>query len=122
MLDALLQDIKYAARSLRRTPGFTAAAILTLALGMGANATIFTLLDAVLFKPLPVPRPDELLTVYENSPDAAPNALPDAAGGTGRYLRFSFPRFQLLQQALGANGSLAASTLSDDEPVSSMIL
>jgi predicted permease len=112
MLDALLQDIKYAARSLRRTPGFTAAAILTLALGMGANATIFTLLDAVLFKPLPVSRPDELLTVYEHSPDAAPNAQADTAGGTGRYLRFSYPRFQLLQQALGTNGTLAASTLS----------
>jgi predicted permease len=112
MLDALLQDIKYAARSLRRTPGFTAAAILTLALGMGANATIFTLLDAVLFKPLPVPRPGELLTIYEHSPDAAPDALPDTTGGTGRYLRFSYPRFELLRQALGENGSLAASTLS----------
>jgi predicted permease len=112
MLDTLFQDVKYAARSLRHSPGFTAAAIATLGLGMGANATIFTLLDAVLFKPLPVSRPDELLTVYENSPDAAPNALPDTAGGTGRYLRFSYPRFQLLQQALGANGSLAASTLS----------
>src|SRR5262245_57507334 len=110
MLDTLLQDVKYAARSLRRTPGFTAAAIATLALGIGANATIFTLLDAVLFKPLPVSRPNELLTVYEHSPE--PNALPDATGGTGRYLRFSYPRFQLLQAALGANGSLAASTLS----------
>ena len=112
MLDALIQDVKYAARSLRHTPGFTAAAIVTLALGMGANATIFTLLDAVLFKPLPVSRPDELLTVHENAPDAAPNALPDTAGGTGRYLRFSYPRFQLLQDALGNKGTLAASTLS----------
>ena len=112
MLDTLIQDVKYAARSLRHTPGFTAAAIVTLALGMGANATIFTLLDAVLFKPLPVSRPDELLTVHENSPDAAPNALPDTAGGTGRYLRFSYPRFQLLQRALGNKGTLAASTLS----------
>jgi predicted permease len=112
MLDTLLQDVKYAARSLRRTPGFTTAAVITLALGMGANATIFTLLDAVLFKPLPVSRPDELLTVYENSPDAAPDALPDTAGGTGRYLRFSYPRFRRLQEALGENGSIAASTLS----------
>jgi predicted permease len=112
MIDTLWQDIKYATRSLRHTPGFTAAAIVTLALGMGANATIFTLLDAVLFKPLPVSRPDELLTVYENAPDAAPNALPDTAGGTGRYLRFSYRRFQLLQDALGNNGTLAASTLS----------
>jgi predicted permease len=112
MLDAFFQDVRYAARSLRRTPGFTAAAIVTLGLGMGANATIFTLLDAVLFKPLPVSRPDELSTLYEHSPDAAPDALPDITGGTGRYLRFSYPRFQLLQQALGTEGLLAATTLS----------
>jgi predicted permease len=111
-MDALWQDLRYAGRSLRRTPGFTTAAIITLALGIGANTTIFTLLDAVLFKPLPVSRPAELLTLHENAPDAAPNALPDTAGGTGRYLRFSHPRFQLLQQALGENGSLAATTLS----------
>lgn len=112
MIDTLWQDVKYAARSLRHTPGFTVAAIATLALGMGANATIFTLLDAVLFKTLPVSRPDQLLTVYEHAPDAPPNAPPDTAGGTGRYLRFSYPRFLLLQDALGDKGALAASTLS----------
>ena len=112
MMDTLWQDVKYAARSLRRTPGFTIAAIVTLALGMGANSTIFTLLDAVLFKPLPVSRPGELVTLHEDAPDAAPNALPDTAGGTGRYLRFSHPRFTRLQQALGQDGSLAATTQS----------
>ncbi len=112
MIDTLWQDVKYAARSLRHTPGFTAAAIVTLALGMGANATIFTLLDAVLFKPLPVSRPDELFALYENAPDAAPDALPDSNGGTGRYLRFSYPRFLRLQGALGNDGHLAGTTLS----------
>jgi len=112
MIDTLWQDVKYAVRSLRHTPGFTAAAIVTLALGMGANATIFTLLDAVLFKPLPVSRPDELFALYENAPDAAPDALPDSNGGTGRYLRFSYPRFLRLQGALGNNGQLAGTTLS----------
>ena len=56
MIDTLWQDLKYAARSLRRTPGFAIAAIVTLALGIGANTAIFTLLDAVMFKPLNVPR------------------------------------------------------------------
>jgi hypothetical protein len=107
-MDRLWQDVKYAARSLRRTPGFTTAAIATLALGIGANATIFTLLDAVLFKPLPVSRPSELFTLYENTPDAAPDAVPDTAGGTGQYLKFSHPRFRRLQQTLGEDGSLAA--------------
>jgi predicted permease len=108
----VLQDLRYAFRSLRRTPGFTAAAIVTLALGIGATATIFTLLDAVLFKPLPVARPHELLAVYESSPHAAPDNLPDSSGGTGRYLRFSYPRFLRLREALGNDGSMIATTLS----------
>ena len=112
MIDTLSQELKYAARSLRRTPGFTVAAIVTLALGIGANTPIFTLLDAVLFKPLPVSRPSELFALYENAPDAAPDALPDSAGGTGRYLRFSYPRFLRLQEALGDDGQLAGTTLS----------
>jgi predicted permease len=107
-IDVLLQDVRYAARSLRRTPGFTVAAVATLALGIGANTTIFTLLDAVIFKPLPVPAARELVALYEN----APEGVPDAAGGTGRYFRFSFPRFERLQQALGSRGSLAAVTRS----------
>ena len=61
MIDTHLAGPAYAARSLRRTPGFAAAAIVTLALGIGANTAIFTLLDAVMFKPLNVPAPDDLV-------------------------------------------------------------
>jgi predicted permease len=107
-LDVLLKDVRYGARSLRRTPGFTIAAIVTLALGIGANSTIFTLLDAVILKALPVPAPHELVTLYENGPEGAP----DPTGGTGRYLRFSYPRFVRFQQAVGAQASLAAATRS----------
>lgn len=62
--EQLRQDLRYATRSLARRPGFTAAAILTLALGIGATATVFSLLDEVLLRPLPVQAPDELVHVY----------------------------------------------------------
>ena len=106
MIDTLVQDLRYAARSLRRTPGFTIAAVVTLGLGIGANTAIFTLLDAVMFKPLNVPAPQDLVALYEQPRDGAP----DATGGTGRYMRFSYPRFERLQAALGDGGSLAAMT------------
>jgi predicted permease len=63
MLDSSMQDVKYAARSLRRTPGFVAAAIATLALGIGANTAIFSLINAVMFRTLPLWAPEELYFV-----------------------------------------------------------
>ena len=56
----LLEQVRYALRQFRNTPGFTATAILTLALGIGATTAIFTLVHAVLIKSLPVARPEEL--------------------------------------------------------------
>jgi putative ABC transport system permease protein len=68
-LESLWQDARYGARTLRKSPGFTAAAILTLALGIGANTAIFTLVNALLLKSLPVRNPTQLVELLHKFPD-----------------------------------------------------
>jgi hypothetical protein len=63
LLGTLWQDLRYAVRMLRRSPGFTAVVVLTLALGIGANTAIFTLINVVMLKSLPVNHPEELAFV-----------------------------------------------------------
>jgi putative ABC transport system permease protein len=70
-LDELWHDVTFAIRQLRRSPGFTAVAAITLALGIGANSAIFALVDAALLRPLPFPEPERLVMVWERHATSA---------------------------------------------------
>src|SRR5437016_5595201 len=66
----LWHDIRYAERMLRKSPGFTATAVLTLALGIGATTAVFSVCDSLLWKPVPLPRLASLVTVLQRNPDS----------------------------------------------------
>jgi predicted permease len=94
-MSSLRQDLSYTLRVLRKNPGFTAVAVLCMALGIGANSTIFSLADALLLRPLPVPDPSGLLTVRGTSPGDA-------------YQEVSYPDYADLRSQCGSFESLAA--------------
>src|SRR3974390_997809 len=104
-LDQFMQDLRFAFRQLAKTPGFTATAILTLALGIGANAAIFTLVHAVLLKDLPVADPRTLIRLG-NSNDCCVNS--GTGGDSGNYSLFSTETYLHLKRNLPEFDDLAA--------------
>src|SRR5262249_48848467 len=89
-LERIGQDLQYALRQLRRSPGFAAVSIVSLALGIGANTAIFSILNALLIRPLPVAAPGELFALRQQSPARVPQ-------------RFSYPMFRRLRDASNAS-------------------
>lgn len=99
-----MQDVRYAIRQLRKVPGFTATAMLTLALGIGANASIFTLINAMLLKNLPVADPKTLVRIGDNT-DCCVNS---GAKGDGDYGLFATETWRLLRKSTPEFEDLAA--------------
>jgi predicted permease len=95
MLDTLWQDLRYAVRALRTAPGFTLAAVSTLALGVGANVAIFSIFNQALLRELPLPAPEELVNL--SSPGPKPGRT-SYSGTFGRDAVFSYPLFRDLER------------------------
>jgi putative ABC transport system permease protein len=104
----VLADLRFALRLLRKSPGFTTVAVTILALGLGANTAIFTLVNRVMLRPLPYPRPDELMALSLTASSPGMHAL--AAADT---LPFSYPKFRTLVESQRSFSAIAG--FSDDE-------
>jgi hypothetical protein len=101
-LETVVQDVRYGLRQLHRSRGFTLVAVLTLALGIGANTAVFTLVDAVLLKSLPVSDPHQLYSL------GADDNCREMTGLQGNFTIYSYPLYQELQERNPEFSQLAA--------------
>jgi putative ABC transport system permease protein len=107
-LDTTLQDLRYAARVLRRNPGFTFFAVLTIALGLGANAAIFSLVDGVLLKSIGYPEPERIVQLWERPPRGLRNGIAAA-----NYIDWTEQSRSFAAMAAQTGGTMSYSPGSD---------
>ena len=105
-----MNDLRYAVRQLRKSPGFTAVAVITLALGIGACAAIFSVVNSVLLQPLPFPEPDRLVVIKETFPPT----LPESTVAPGRYLAWRDEATTL--ESVGALSGMSYNLTGAGEP------
>src|SRR3984957_4753242 len=103
-MTTLVQDVRYAMRQLRKTPAFTVTVLLTLALGIGANAAIFTLVHTVLLQRLPVADPKALVRVGDNNACCVTSGTSDS----GDYSLFSTEMYEQMKKSVPEFEELAA--------------
>src|SRR5262245_11258792 len=113
-METIFKDIRYGIRSLGKHPGFTAIAVITLALGIGANTAIFSVVNAVLLRPLPFDKPERIVWLWDTQPQLsiAPTSLPDFLGW--KEQNRSFDHLAAFQ---GGNMFVDAGDGSTDTPV-----
>src|SRR5262249_42715481 len=99
---SFLQHIRYGMRSMRKAPVFTAVAVSTLALGIGANTAVFTVVNTVFFNPIPVKNPERLVTVYTMDPGVSPKGF--------TFFPISHPNGQDIAREIGAFSGVAFHT------------
>ena len=111
-LDTFLQDVRYAARSLRNQPSFTLSVVLILGVGIGANSAVFTLVDGLLLRTLPVPHPEQLVTVGD------PSAMHSSWTGSPETAFVSYPVFADIRDHNTVFSGVYANGYPDDWDVS----